>query len=115
MSTTLDREVDPAQVRELTEQVLEQHKGDDDATLQGALFDAGLAWVSWPVGSGGLGAAPAMQDVIDTTLDAAVRRPQWFRNPMGVGMVGPAISAHGTDEQRARFLRPIYTAEEIWC
>jgi alkylation response protein AidB-like acyl-CoA dehydrogenase len=56
-----------------------------------------------------------MQDVIDTTLDAAGRRPEWFRNPMGVGMVGPAIAAHGTDEQRARFLRPAYTAEEIWC
>jgi alkylation response protein AidB-like acyl-CoA dehydrogenase len=115
VSTTIDRQVDPAQVRALTEQVLADHAGDDDATLQGALYDAGLAWVSWPVGSGGLGAEPAMQDVIDTTLDAAGRRPEWFRNPMGVGMVGPAIAAHGTDEQRARFLRPAYTAEEIWC
>ncbi len=33
---------------------------------------------------------------------------------MGIGMVGPTIVAHGTDEQRA-MLRSIWTAEEIWC
>ena len=34
---------------------------------------------------------------------------------MGIGMCGPTIVARGTREQQERFLRPIFTAEEIWC
>jgi alkylation response protein AidB-like acyl-CoA dehydrogenase len=98
-----------------TREVLAQHGGADDVTLFGALYDAGLAWVHWPPGFGGLGAAPGLQDRIDSTLEAAGRRPNWMRNPMGVGMCGPAVMVHGTDEQRHRYLRPIFTAEDIWC
>ncbi|HEV7688346.1 MAG TPA: acyl-CoA dehydrogenase family protein, partial [Acidimicrobiia bacterium] len=98
-----------------TREVLAKHGGADDVTLFGALYDAGLAWVHWPPGFGGLGAAPGLQDRIDSTLEAAGRRPNWMRNPMGVGMCGPAVMVHGTDEQRHRYLRPIFTAEDIWC
>ena len=34
---------------------------------------------------------------------------------MGIGMCGPTIVARGTEEQKERFLRPIFTAEELWC
>jgi len=37
------------------------------------------------------------------------------RNVIGYGMVAPTIVAHGTDEQKKRFLRPLFTGEEIWC
>jgi alkylation response protein AidB-like acyl-CoA dehydrogenase len=30
-------------------------------------------------------------------------------------MGGPVLIAHGTDEQKRRHLRPILTADEIWC
>ena len=34
---------------------------------------------------------------------------------IGLGMAGPTIIAWGTEEQKARFLRPLLAAEEIWC
>ena len=89
--------------------------GEEELTFLGALFDHGLAWVHWPVGHGGWGLEPRMQRVVDEVLELAGRRPSWLRNPMGIGMVGPALVAHGTEEQRRRYLRPIFTAEEIWC
>ena len=36
-------------------------------------------------------------------------------NVLGLAMGGPVVIAHGTDEQKQRYLEPILTAEEIWC
>ena len=36
-------------------------------------------------------------------------------NVLGLVMGGPVVIAHGTEEQKERFLKPILTAEEIWC
>ena len=71
--------------------------------------------MDYPVGHGGLDAAPKLQEIVDAALEQAGRRYPWMRNPMGIGMCGPTIVARGTEEQRDRFLRPIFTAEEIWC
>jgi alkylation response protein AidB-like acyl-CoA dehydrogenase len=89
--------------------------GADDRTFFGAQFDRGLARVDFPQDHGGFGGDPRFQRVIDDVLEAAGRRGNWMRNPMGIGMCGPTIAASGTEAQRARFLRPIFTAEEIWC
>jgi alkylation response protein AidB-like acyl-CoA dehydrogenase len=78
------------------------------------MFDAGLAWLRFPVGQGGLGLPPKLQEVVDDRLDATGRRPVWMRNPMGIGMVAPTLVEWGTNDQR-RFLRKIWTAEELWC
>jgi len=81
-----------------------------------AQFDAGLAWVHFPEGSGGLGLAPKLQKVVDQTLHAAgAPAPDVARNIIGMGMAAPTIAVHGTPEQRARYLRPLFTGEEIWC
>ena len=37
------------------------------------------------------------------------------RNPIGPGMGAPTVASHGTPEQRARYLRPLFTGEEVWC
>ena len=37
------------------------------------------------------------------------------RNPIGYGMCAPTIATHGTPEQKERYLRPLFTNEEIWC
>ena len=34
---------------------------------------------------------------------------------IGLGMAAPTILAFGTEEQKHRFLRPLWTGEEIWC
>ena len=43
------------------------------------------------------------------------RRSAGFRNLIGYGMVAPTLVAHGTEDQQQRYLRPLFTGEEIWC
>src|SRR5213078_1818803 len=38
-----------------------------------------------------------------------------YRNPIGHGMTGPTVAVWGSEEQRRRWLRPLFTGEEIWC
>ncbi len=115
MTATTQSPIDADTVLSLTRQLLDEYAGADDRTFFGAQFDLGLARVDHPYSCGGLDAPPRLQDVVDSALEAAGRRGQWTRNSMGIGMCGPTIVAWGTDEQRERFLRPIFTAEEIWC
>ncbi|MES4792418.1 MAG: acyl-CoA dehydrogenase [Chloroflexota bacterium] len=82
----------------------------------GARFDHGLAWVHFPEGHGGLGLTPDLQGVVEAELRrAGAPVPDFEANPIGLGMAAPTIAVHGTDEQKRRYLRPIFTGEEIWC
>ena len=88
----------------------------DPKAFLGAQFDAGLAWVHFPEGAGGLGLAPRMQRVVDQALNkAGAPAPDVARNIIGMGMAAPTIAVHGTPEQRTRYLRPLFTGDEIWC
>jgi len=87
----------------------------DPVTFLGARFDAGLAWVWFPEGLGGLGVAPAWQAAAERDLRAAGAPSEVERNVIGYGMAAPTILTHGTDEQKQRYLRPLFTCEEIWC
>jgi alkylation response protein AidB-like acyl-CoA dehydrogenase len=81
-----------------------------------ARFDAGLAWVHYPAGLGGQGLPRVLQPAVDAEFAAAgapTNSPE--RNGIGLGMAAPTILAHGTDEQQKRWLRPLWTGEEIWC
>jgi len=81
-----------------------------------ARFDAGLAWVHYPEGLGGLGVSRTLQGVVDAEFAAAgapANDPE--RNGIGLGMAAPTILAYGDDEQQKRWLRKLWTAEEIWC
>ncbi|MFI0720193.1 acyl-CoA dehydrogenase family protein [Streptomyces sp. NPDC021224] len=81
-----------------------------------ARFDAGLAWVHFPAGLGGLGAPRGLQRAVDEVLDAAGAPGNDPRRiGIGLGMAAPTILAYGTPEQQARFLRPLWTGEEVWC
>jgi alkylation response protein AidB-like acyl-CoA dehydrogenase len=81
-----------------------------------ARFDAGLAWVHYPAGLGGQGLPRTLQKVVDAefaAVNAPTNRPE--RNGIGLGMAAPTILAYGSQEQKQRWLRPLWTGEEIWC
>jgi alkylation response protein AidB-like acyl-CoA dehydrogenase len=91
-------------------------KSGDPLAFLRARFDAGLAWVHYPAGLGGLGLPRSLQSVVDRAFEAAgapTNHPE--RGGIGLGMAAPTILAHGTAEQQQRWLRPLWTGEEIWC
>ena len=99
------------------EQLLDDH---DPATTKprdflGAQFDAGLAWVHFPEGRGGLGLEPSAQRPVNERLRAAGAPEAYWYNPIGHGMGAPTVLTHGSDDQQARYLRPLFTGEEVWC
>jgi alkylation response protein AidB-like acyl-CoA dehydrogenase len=80
---------------------------------QRKLADAGWAGLSWPKEYGGRGATLIEQAIFNEEMVRAESPP--LANVLGLVMGGPVVIAHGTDEQKQRFLKPILTAEEIWC
>ena len=81
-----------------------------------ARYDAGLAWVSYPEGHGGLGLPRAYQPEVDRLFNkAGAPDNNRLANGIGLGMAAPTILAFGTEEQKQRFLKPLWTGEEVWC
>jgi alkylation response protein AidB-like acyl-CoA dehydrogenase len=78
-------------------------------------FDRGLAWVHFPVGHGGLGISPKHQKFVNERLGAAGAPNAMMRNPIGYGMCAPTVIGWGSDDQKQRYLRPLFTGEEVWC
>ena len=106
---------------ELRERVRDFLAGHDPARLPRieflrARFDAGLAAVHYPAGLGGLGLPRALQGVVEAEFSAAgAPGNQPERIGIGLGMAAPTILTFGTDEQKARWIRPLWTGEEVWC
>ncbi len=78
-----------------------------------ALYDAGYAGLTWPKEYGGGGAPYTFQAIFLEEMARAQAPPHI--GVIGLGMAGPTIIAHGTEEQKARYLAPILSAEEVWC
>ena len=79
----------------------------------GRLYDAGYAGLTWPKEYGGAGAPYSFQAILLEEL-ARAEAPQHV-GVIGLGMAGPTIIAHGTQQQKTRHLPKILSAEEIWC
>ncbi len=90
-------------------------KSTDPVTFLGAQFDAGLGWVHFPVGHGGLGLNPKLQKLVNERVFAEGAPHPVARNPIGHGMCGPTVAVWGSEAQKSRYLRPLFTGEEIWC
>jgi 3-oxochol-4-en-24-oyl-CoA dehydrogenase len=76
------------------------------------LAEAGYVVPHWPK-PWGLDADPMLQLIVDDELKRAdVRRPI---NPIGTGHCGPILVAHGTEEQKHRYIPPMLAGDEIWC
>jgi alkylation response protein AidB-like acyl-CoA dehydrogenase len=80
---------------------------------QRKMHEAGYIGLSWPREYGGRGAS-LMEQIIFGQEMIEARAPNPV-NVLGLGMGGPVLIAHGTDEQKRRYLDKILSAEEIWC
>ena len=80
---------------------------------QRKLYEGGWAGISWPKEYGGRGATLIEQAIFQEEL-ARAGAPQLV-GTIGLSLVGPTIIALGTEEQKARYLPPILSGEEIWC
>ena len=80
---------------------------------QGKLAEGGLAGVSWPKEYGGQGLGPVEQVICNQEIARA--KVPGILDSIGVGMLGPTIIAHGTEEQKTRYLGPMLHGDEVWC
>src|SRR5579859_6101784 len=80
---------------------------------QGKLAEAGLAGVTWPKEVGGQGLGPIEQVIVGQEISRA--GVPGILDAIGVGMLGPTIIAHGTDEQKSRYLGAMLHGDEVWC
>ena len=110
---------------------LEEHKSDapvlqgpgaleDEAEIlaarrawQGRLAEAGLAGVTWPKEYGGQGLGPIEQ--VMSNQEIARAKVPGILDAIGVGMLGPTIIAHGSEEQKSRYLGAMLHGDEVWC
>lgn len=110
-------EISEAEVLQLAQELVAQYPPSSTSVVDflGAQFDKGLAWVHFPVGHGGLGISPKFQKTVNECIYAAGAPNPMFRNPIGHGMCGPTVVEWGSEEQKKRYLRPLFTGEEVWC
>jgi alkylation response protein AidB-like acyl-CoA dehydrogenase len=78
-----------------------------------ALYDAGYSGLTWPKAYGGRG-APYTHQAIFLEESARGETPEHI-GVIGLGMAGPTIIAHGTDQQKSAHLSKILSGEEVWC
>jgi alkylation response protein AidB-like acyl-CoA dehydrogenase len=97
----------------------ERGRGDEEAAVaahrawQRKLAEAGFVGVTWPAEHGGQGKGPLHQVVINQEIARA--GVPGILDAIGVGMLGPTLIAHGSDEQKQRYLAPMLHADEVWC
>jgi alkylation response protein AidB-like acyl-CoA dehydrogenase len=83
--------------------------------LWDAQYEAGLAWVQFPLGYGGLGVDIGYADVVEELLVGhGAPRPE-VRNLVGICTVAPTLAKYGSVEQLDEHLRPTFSCKEIWC
>ena len=82
-------------------------------TWQGKLAEGGLAGLTWPKEYGGQGLGPIEQ--VTANQEIARAKVPGILDAIGVGMLGPTIIAHGSDEQKSRYLAPLLHGDEVWC
>ena len=127
----LDDTPEQAAYRAQVRSWLDEHKGeapiltgpdaiqDEDEIItarrawQGKLAEGGLAGLTWPKEYGGQGLGPIEQVLCNQEIARA--KVPGILDSIGVGMLGPTIIAHGTDEQKSRYLAPLLHGDEVWC
>ena len=80
---------------------------------QRRLAEAGLAAVTWPSEFGGRGLGPIEQVTVNQEISRA--QAPGILDVIGIGMLGPCLIAHGSEEQKSRYLGPMLHGDEVWC
>ena len=126
-----DDSPDEAAYRSHVRDLLERHAGDllrlqpgqegvdarrheaEMRTTQRVLAEAGLIGVTWPREYGGQGGTLVQQAIVAQELARA--RVPGLINHIGIGMCGPTVIAHGSQDQRDRYLARLLRADDVWC
>jgi alkylation response protein AidB-like acyl-CoA dehydrogenase len=108
---------------ELRDWIADNHPGDEPSGDEAAwqfrlewqrkLHKQGYAGLSWPEEFGGRGATLIEQAIFGEEMARAKAASP--ANVLGLVMGGPVVIAHGSQEQKQRYLEPILSGEEIWC
>ena len=80
---------------------------------QRQLADAGLAGITWPAEYGGRGLPARYQRVYDTEAKAFQVPPRSLE--IGLGMCGPTLLVHASEEQKRAFIPPLLRGDHVWC
>ena len=117
MTATEPRTADEARVTDAVDELLADHDPTsmDKYEFRGKVYDAGLAWVHFPEGWGGLGVAPTLQRIVEQRLRAAGAPSTDATQFFGLALAGPTVVSHGSDDLKERTLRRMYTGEDAWC
>ena len=86
---------------------------DSRRAWQRKLAEAGLAAVTWPTEFGGRGRGPIEQVTVNQEISRA--EVPGILDVIGIGMLGPCLIAHGSEEQKSRHLGPMLHGDEVWC
>jgi alkylation response protein AidB-like acyl-CoA dehydrogenase len=125
-----DDSPEEAEYRTHVRGLLEQHAGEllhvrtgehvDPATHQAefratqrVLAEAGLIGIPWPREHGGQGGTLVQQAIAAQEFSRA--RIPTLINHIGIGMCGPTVIAHGSDDQKSRYLARLLRADDVWC
>ena len=115
-------EVFRAQVRSWLQEQLEEFRAlprnptaaiKHSRAWQRKLYDAGYVGLAWPIEYGGQSAPPTQQVIFSEECARAGAPP--LINTIGLNILGPALVAYGSEEQKKRFLPRILRAEDLWC
>jgi alkylation response protein AidB-like acyl-CoA dehydrogenase len=81
--------------------------------FQHQLADAGYAGITWPRAYGGAGLSGQFQRIFDREATAFQLPPRALE--IGLGMCGPTILAHATEEQKLTYIPPLLRGDHVWC
>ena len=80
---------------------------------QRTLFDNGWAGIGWPEEYGGRGGTGIQQGIFNREQARYAVSTGVFA--VGIGMVGPTLIAHGTEEQKKHYLDALLRGDQVWC
>ncbi len=80
---------------------------------QHTLYEGGWGAITWPVEYGGRGDSAWHQAIFNQEAAAYDVSSGVFS--VGIGMCGPTLIGHGSEEQKRRYLPAMLQGEEVWC